>query len=230
MIPFTLYPKSFTSADLDHMVSTITSCSETVDFHDTEGVWKDKGTVANIIHWDWNDPRAADIKHKLTTLLEPVLGTFAVDRSHILDAQLPWDIHNDTVIRCEVKDTDPQAVVMIPLQDCDARTIVFNQSADYDLFRRYRAENPPISDHVPVDQWNKWLNHCWPKDRYWLSINSVYEWRQGDVVIFSRRAWHASDNFKQTGLENKRAIILFTGTKKDATIKHDQETPAQMVS
>ena len=180
--------------------------------------------MANISHWDWLDPRTISIRQRLTDLLSPSLGDFAVDRSHILDAQLPWDIHNDTVIRCEDKQTDPQAVVMIPLQDCDARTIVFDQSADYDLFRRYRDENPPISNHVPLAQWNELLDHCWPKDRYWLSINAVYEWRKGDMVVFSRRAWHASDNFKSRNIENKRAIILFTGTKKSATMEHDEES------
>lgn len=222
MIPYTVLPRRFNLEQLAQMVQAIESCSTWVDYHDQEGPWKDRGTVANIHHWDWQN-EAPQVRELLTPELAPLLGDFAVDRSHILDARLPWDIHNDTVIRCEVKDTVPQAVVMIPLQDCDAKTVVFDQHADYDNFGRYRENNKPIPNHVPVDLWNHLLSHCWPKDRFWLSIQAIYEWRSGDIVIFDRRQWHASDNFLDRGLEGKRAIILFTGTREHSIISNDQE-------
>ena len=170
----------------------------------------DRGLVARISHWEWDDPRADSIRDILCPHIIPSIGPFVSLRSHILDSRLPWDVHNDYVINCRPSDLEPYVVVMIPLETAPTRTIFFEQSSEYKEFGRYKQEHEPIPNHVPADEWADMLTHCRWRDRFWLSIDHVYEWKQGDLVIFDRRQWHSSDNFVQSNLNNKRAIILFT--------------------
>jgi hypothetical protein len=210
MIPLKVHPSLINVETLTALEQHILKCSEVVNYHDHEGVWKDRGTVANITHWEWDHPNAEYIRNTLGAVLEPIIGPFVSVKSHILDSRLPWDVHNDYVIECSQSQLKPYCVVMIPLQTVDAKTIFFNQSAEYKEFGRYKEENPPIPDHVPHEDWNSMLGHCRIKDRFWLSIDQVYNWQQGDLIVFDRRQWHSSDNFIDNGLSNKRAIILFT--------------------
>jgi hypothetical protein len=54
------------------------------------------------------------------------------------------------------------------------------------------------------------LGHCRTKDRFYLSVQKVYQWQQGDLLIWDRQQWHASDNYLHNDIKQKRAIILFT--------------------
>jgi hypothetical protein len=218
MLPLTIQPGLLETATQVFLEQNISSCGTEVDYYDQEGVWKDQGLVAKIQVWDWHDPAAQFAQDTITALIKPILGDFEVDKSHILTSLLPWDIHNDVEIKCEAIDRVPQAVVMIPLEDCSARTIIFDQWSDNFRFNLYKDANPPIPNHVPAAIWNSMLAHCWPKDRFWLSINQVYNWKRGDVVVFDRRNWHASDNFPVNGLDQKRSIILFTSYPTSAKI------------
>lgn len=209
----------FDSHTLAKLEQAIRQCSEVVDYQDQEGVWKDRGLVAQITHWEWDHPDAEYIRNTLTTALEPVIGPFVSVKSHILDSRLPWDVHNDYVIECSQSQLVPYCVVMIPLDTTPAKTVLFKQGAEYKEFGRYKDEHPPIPDHVPHEAWNGMLGHCRVKDRFWLSIDQVYDWQQGDLVVFDRRQWHSSDNFVSNGLDNKRAIILFTSYPDSSTIQ-----------
>lgn len=210
MIPLSVKPGLFDTATLAQLEEHILKCSEVVNYHDQEGVWKDKGTVANITHWEWDHPDAEYIRTTLGAVLDPIIGPFVSVKSHILDSRLPWDVHNDYVIECSQSQLKPYCVVMIPLDTTPAKTIFFNQSAEYKEFGRYKEEHSPIANHVPHESWNSMLGHCRVKDRFWLSIDQVYDWKQGDLIIFDRRQWHSSDNYPANGIEQKRAIILFT--------------------
>ena len=208
--PLKIVPSAVDQDTLVWLEQSILECSHMVDYKDNEGIWKDAGTVAHIKHWEWDDPKADKIKQALTNILEPIIGSFVSIKSHILDSKLPWDVHNDYVIECSQSNLIPYCVVMIPLQTTPAKTIFFNQGAEYMEFSRYQEENPPIADHVSQDAWNSMLSHCRIKDRFWLSIDKVYDWNRGDICVWDRRTWHSSDNFKANNLESKRAIILFT--------------------
>lgn len=209
MIPLQIYPQKFDSSTLERMQETVLSCSEVLNYQATQGVFANQGTVANLIHWEWDDPAAEYLRDTLNAALLPIIGPFVSIRSHILDSRLPWDVHNDYAIDCRPNDLVPYCVVMIPLETTPAKTIFFNQSAEYKDFSHYKETNPPIPDHVPHEQWNGMLSHCWVKDRFWLNIDRVYDWQQGDLVIFDRRQWHASDDYRNR-IQSKRAILLFT--------------------
>jgi hypothetical protein len=218
MIPTTVHPQLLSREDIDRLVGAITSISLPLEYFDNSGVWKDKGLMANVIEWKYNDPANQHIQDILDPVLRPYLGEFVVDKSHILDARLPWDIHNDYVSVCSELPNEPQAVVIIPIEDTDSSTIVFHQTAKYSDFQKYRESNPPLKDCVKQTDWDLYLNHCWPKDRFWLTIDHVFQWRKGAGCIMDRQTFHASDSFHQR-IGNKRAIILFTCYPLDAIIQ-----------
>jgi hypothetical protein len=210
MIPLQTIPKVFDSDTLAKLEHSIKACSSTVDYHDQEGVWKDAGTVAHITHWEWDHPDAGYIRDTLGAVLDPIVGPFVSVKSHILDSRLPWDVHNDYAIECSQSQLTPYCVVMIPLDNTPAHTIFFDQGADYKEFGRYKDEHAPIPNYVPHEIWNGMLGHCRTKDRFYLSVQKVYQWQQGDLLIWDRQQWHASDNYLHNDIKQKRAIILFT--------------------
>ena len=206
----TVTQEQFLSSDeIDQLVELIESNNPAVAYIDEDGVWKDKGLVANLHGWTWTDPKMLLVKQKLEMALQPWLGEFVVEKAHLLDAQLPWAVHNDYEIRCSELSTPPQAVVIIPIEDADSNTIVFHQGAPYSEFKRYREENPPLREHIPGKIWNQYLSHCWKKDQFWLTIDRLFPWKKGALCLFDRQTWHASDSF-HTHIHSKRAIVLFT--------------------
>lgn len=209
MLPLQIFPQKLSNSTLDHLEGQILACSDLVPYEDPQGVWRGHGLVANHHIWNWDDPDCAGIKTTLAEILVPIIGNFTSMASYILDSQLPWDVHNDYIIECRTTDLDPYYAVMIPLETVPTRTVFFDQWADYKDFGRYKDEHGPIANHVPHEQWNSVLSHCRVKDRFFLSINKVYEWQRGDLVLFDRRQWHASDDYRSK-LKNKRAIIMFT--------------------
>lgn len=209
MLPLQIFPQKIPSSTLDNLEALILSKSTIVPYEDPQGVWKGQGLVANHHVWEWNDTSTSDIKGIIDAVVQPLIGNYISLASYILDSQLPWDVHNDYVIHCKDTDLEPYYAVMIPLETIPARTIFFDQWAPYKDFGRYKEEHGPIAKHVPHEQWNSMLSHCRVKDRFFLSIQQVYDWQRGDLVLFDRKQWHASDDYRSK-LKNKRAIILFT--------------------
>lgn len=209
MLPVRIFDKKFDSQTLDYLEQEIMACCLKFRHHDNQGVWLDKGLVAEINHWDWNDVNYSHIKKLLYETLEPIIGDFQVSANHILDSRLPWDIHNDYVTYKDNNNLKPYCAIMIPLVTVPAKTIFFKQWAPYKEFIKYKKENSYIKDHVPIEQWKSLLSHCRITDRYYLSIDTVYEWKRGDLVIFDCKQWHASDDYREK-IANKKAIIIFT--------------------
>jgi hypothetical protein len=219
MVPTTIHPQLLSHEETDGLVDAITSISLPLEYFDKEGVWKDQGLMANLIEWKYHAPDAQKIRDILDPVLSPMLGDFVVDKAHILDARLPWAIHNDYETVCSEMPNEPQAVIVIPIEDTDSATLVFHQHAPYSNFQRYRETNPPLPLKQCVSQadWNQYLSHCWAKDRFWLTIDHVFQWRKGAGCVMDRQTFHASDSFHQR-IGNKRAIILFTCYPDPVTI------------
>ena len=209
MLPLQIHPQKLNSSTLDQLEQLILSKSHLVPYQDPRGVWVDQGLVANHHIWEWEHPDTADIKASLDEILHPLLGNYVSMASYLLESQLPWDVHNDYIIECKHTDIEPYYAVMIPLETVSTRTVFFDQWAAYKDFGRYKQEHGPIPNHVPHTEWSDMLGHCRAMDRFFLSIHKVYEWQRGDLVLFDRKQWHASDDYRSR-LKSKRAIILFT--------------------
>lgn len=209
MLPLQIFPQKFNDSTLDKLEQLMLTHSTVAPYHDDKGVWLDQGLVANHYIWEWEDPAASEIKNTLQQVLTPIIGDFTSLASYVLDSQLPWDVHNDYIIHCRDTQLEPYYAVMIPLETVPAKTIFFDQWAPYKEFGRYKEEHGPIPNHVPHKEWSDLLPHCRIMDRFFLSINTVYNWQRGDLVLFDRKQWHSSDDYRSK-TKNKRAIILFT--------------------
>jgi hypothetical protein len=87
--------------------------------------------------------------------------------------------------------------VLIPLQDADSSTIVFNQQAtEYNEFYKYKDSHSKEKNPIDLETWDQYLSMCWPEDRLWLSIKQILpKQRIGQLVAFKRNFFHSSDNF-----------------------------------
>lgn len=209
MFPLQIFQQKVDDTTLDYLERRILEVSTVHPHFATEGIWKDQGLAANHYIWKWDAPEAADIKQKLDEILVPIIGNYTSTVPTILDSQLPWAVHNDYILGGPKSNLEPYVAVMIPLETVPTRTVFFDQHADYKDFARYKENHGPISDHVHHVLWKEVLSHCLEVDRYYLSIEKIYEWQRGDLVIFDRRQWHASDDYRSK-LKSKRAIIIFT--------------------
>lgn len=111
---------------------------------------------------------------------------------------LPFDIHADWYSeRCE-PGHQPYYNFLIPLEDIDSSTIIFDQTTDsFNNFSEYKQCHEKCQNPIDIDFWNKHLSMCWPEDREYVSLKHVMPLqRRGQLLGFPRRFFHSSDNFK----------------------------------
>lgn len=209
MLPWQIYPQKVDDGTLAHLERMILEVGDIVSHFPQQGVWKDKGLVANHHGWKWEAPDTVQIKQTLDQILFPIIGNYTCVVNYVLDSKLPWAVHNDYLTDSKPLDTEPYYAAMIPLETTAAKTIFFDQYAPYKHFHRFKEEHGPIPNHVPYEIWNNTLGHCHRQDRFYLSIHKIYDWQRGDLILFDRQQWHASDDYRSK-IQNKRAIVLFT--------------------
>ena len=123
---------------------------------------------------------------------------------------LPYDIHTDYVRKID-EPGKPHHVIILHLEDCDSRTIIFNESATYNDFYKYKERNEPLKNPTPEHEWGNYLSHCWPQDREYTSIKQIGPtWHAGTIISIDRKLFHASDNFPANNIPVKKFIQLWT--------------------
>jgi hypothetical protein len=177
---------------------------------DKWGVWKGKHVTTQ--HWVPKDQAKyvfGEIVDKLRTILT---RPFEIDQGQILQSHLAYDIHTDYFIQVDrVVDKlegKPYYTLIIPLADFNSNTIVFNESAEYNEFYKYKEKNTQLLDHISDDDWSKYCSHCWKDDQKYLSLDAVCNWQKGKLIGFDRHKFHCSDNFTQK-IELKEAFVLW---------------------
>ena len=183
-------------------------------FVDHFGIHKGK-TVSEQIFVDPDDiPDITQsvINHALKIFKSPVIITEIVYST----LYLPWDIHADLSGSADhtnlANNRKPYYNMLIPFQDVESRTIIFNQQADkYDAFYKYKENNPPLDNPETLESWNQYLDMCWPDDRRWLTIKEVLPTqRLGQLIAFKRQLYHSSDNFHSKNVGPKKFLQILT--------------------
>ena len=107
---------------------------------------------------------------------------------------------------------------IIPLADYDSSTVVFEQHHEtiktLDVWVDQMQPEPHAIDDVFHQQY---LTHVDRLDLQWLTPESVFPWRQGDLFATDRRKFHTSDNFPARGVECKRAIVIWSTVPKQSS-------------
>lgn len=131
---------------------------------------------------------------------------------------LPWDVHNDLHLKSVAPGFRPLYNFLIPLEDVESRTIVFDQySRDYNDFHTYKTSHHPVDNPIDLDIWEKNLSMCWPEDRLYLSLNTIMPYqRRGQLHAIAREQFHSSDNFHTKGIQSKSFIQVWLDIQNES--------------
>lgn len=134
---------------------------------------------------------------------------------HILNSFMPYTIHSDSYDELNSSATElPENYTyawtfLIPLEDYNASTIVFNECSNFTKNPEYWAEKlgkQPINS-ITEEEYNRYLTHESKKNVSYFSIDKVFPWKKGDLLAMSRHAFHASDDYHARGIFEKRALV-----------------------
>jgi len=163
----------------------------------------------NNHQWDFYNDNAKDIRNKLE---KHIPSDTRVARSHILESFYPYEIHTD--VNHSGSSSNPQYTFIIPLEDYESETFVFNEYAtgtnEFEDFKTNYTGEKKL--RIPKDKVLS-LTHIHPKDIMYLSLKETFAWNKGSIFGFDRKYFHCSDNYMRSGLKSKRAIILWTDEK-----------------
>jgi hypothetical protein len=166
-------------------------------------------TISNNITWDYH--AHLEIESILTAKIESLLQKkLIVTDAHTLESKIPYQIHTDFVHNNHGR--NPEYTVLIPLDTYDSITVCFNEWAedynDFEIFKQnYQGEKKLKMD--PKFCASR-LSHLHPHDLKYLTVHDTFAWTKGSVFAMDRRYFHCSDNFIKRGLDQKRAIVLWT--------------------
>lgn len=118
----------------------------------------------------------------------------------------PWDVHTDY----EKFESDNSYNCLIPLDDTNSNTIVFDQSGNYKHFYMYKQKNTPVDNSVDEEFWNNNLAHCRPEDRKYLTVKDIGPpQKRGHAQFLKRTLFHSSDCFHLNGITSKKFLQLY---------------------
>jgi hypothetical protein len=200
----------------------------------------DKRGVETKSFHEWEGPKLGQllsVRYRLALdehqdlrnmVLSPLPGDISTDLithsfSHLRSFS-PYEIHSDCGwIECN-DDESPFYAFVIPLETCVAKTILLNQMHEGLHFVDYKKSYGPLpkDQQISDEDFQKYFSHCWPHEQEYISIQNVFDWTAGSVLMFDTRFLHASDNYILNGLQEKNAFILFSKVKTKNLSKYYQ--------
>lgn len=200
----------FTESDIDFLSKKIVSVGEPrANISDGSDQRYYDQTINT--RWDYYDPDNRDLRDLLDEKFRSALGRdLKIGSSHLLDSKIPYHIHAD--VKHNDRDQIPEYTIVIPLGTYDSSTIVFDQwIEDSNDFEDYKITNTPF-DRLQIDPrfCADNLSHIHPRDLFYLTLQSVFSWKAGDMFVMDRRRFHCSSNFIRKGISSKQGIIIWT--------------------
>jgi hypothetical protein len=168
-------------------------------------------------YWDYyND---LTVKSILNNKLDEVIGKkYKVVDSHITDCRVPYYVHTDYA-HPENEVEKPEYTVLIPMEDSESVTIIFNEYLEEidcvsknnhylsNYKKNYKGEkNLKLDPKFCADN----LSHLHIDDLKYLTLETVFKFKKGSLLLFDRKKFHCSDNFIQKGISSKTNIIIWT--------------------
>jgi hypothetical protein len=135
----------------------------------------------------------------------------------ILDATSPGGPHADNGLPQPLPPDYPipnfGRTFIIPLTTQSTHTVVFNQAMPLgvgicDHMERLEPLDP--RQCVGQETGQQYLSHT---GREWLdrlSIDVIFPWHAGDLLVFDRSRIHCSDNWAVNGLESKQGFVIWS--------------------
>tara|TARA_B100001057_G_C22663195_1_gene876776 strand:+ start:162 stop:812 length:651 start_codon:yes stop_codon:yes gene_type:complete len=202
--------KLFTDSEIDYLKENIYKRGEKYIDKNSEGKLK-----SHYYTWKFYKKEFLDIKEILETKISNVIGKELIfDHSHILHSFLPYGLHSDYYQTKMFNNNDivPAYTIIIPLDDYDSSTFVFNQ---YDEDKALKnIDKTKVLEDCTDNKTRQLISHCKDELFDYISVKERFKWTKGSMHACDRRYIHCSDNY--TSSENfKTAIIFWTSMKKE---------------
>lgn len=174
-------------------------------------------------YWYPGPSYQATLSSRMNTKVRKIFGeTIQCQDWHILNAFKPYWIHSDSYCDSDPiatsipADMDYSWTFLIPLDDYNTNTIVFNeQSRDTKIPTVWISRTDQKKQYaITDDTYYQYLSHLQRDIVDYFSIDTIFPWKKGDLLAMSRHAFHCSDNFTVKKILEKRAIIGWSFTPK----------------
>jgi len=182
-------------------------------------LWKEpteNETMAHALYWYPGPSYQQELCAFINDKIEKQFSDNKCDNWHVLNAYKPYGIHTDSLDDEVEADTHslPKGykfgwTFLIPLQDYNTHTIVFNERSDVMkvsskwIVRENRSPQRSISDET----YEKYFTHQGKDLIDYFSIDTIFPWQKGDLLAMPRSSFHCSDNFENKRMLEKRALI-----------------------
>lgn len=128
----------------------------------------------------------------------------------------PYEIHCDYG-HLQFNDNEESFYVfVIPLETVNAKTVLLDQVHHGLHFPDFKNNNQPLTSdkRMSKEDFQEYCDHCWPQDRLFVSLQTVFEWQKGSVLMFDARHLHLSNNYRKDNVFEKNALVLFSKINK----------------
>jgi len=172
-----------------------------------------------------------DVGHSATLLINNLIEKLPNEMLGIrmLDAICPGGPHPDTSPPNNSDNTNytfPNfaRTFIIPLSDCDTNTIVFNEHIPNEVMATHHPTGQNVTEYVETklqrigdtiddETRNKYLSHVSPSFCSHISIDKIFPWKKGSMLIFDRKILHCSDNYSIDNLKVRRGLVIWSEIK-----------------
>lgn len=160
----------------------------------------------------------------LVDIIQPKLeATFGSDikasHIHVLHSTFPYGLHNDAEQANLLLAPTPAWTLIIPLRDYPSRTYVFDQRSNVKSPRTWIEKNniqPNDIHSISTALYEKDFAPITDYDIFrYLTVESRFLWRRGSCFAADRYRYHCSDNYFNHGIQEKKAIILWTSKQSN---------------
>ena len=214
ILPTKIFDNFLTNEEIAIINAEITA---TPKFHTP--IIKD-GVIERVMqHIEFDDPRFKRTTEIIRPKMKEAFGPeLYIGVCNVLNAFVPYRLHTDGIYGEFGVDQENYAAYtcVLPLDDYDSKTFIFNETYDkskmiHDYVRDNNAQpNPDITPELM----EKHFTHEDITYMQYVSIETVFPWKKGSLLVASRYKFHTSDDFSSHGIPMKRAIIMWTAYPK----------------
>lgn len=206
MPKFGVVKNVFDSSELSDLLSMFQSLPKQANDHHSQDQIKayTNGIDTKHIFYNW-------LVSKVKQKIESATGIGCdIHVAMYLQEFLPWGVHSDFV----KGDAIPGYAFLIPLDwtgpaDSKTHTIIFNESYEGLQTKQYLYS---LSSKTPNAAYlsETLCSHCDYNLLERLTLGLAAPWHAGDVIYWHRTLLHSSDNFLQSNISQKTAIVIFS--------------------
>jgi len=212
---------------------SITDISIEVDkylnfYYENKNHWVIKNTGPTFLQIEKVD-KNNELLQPIVNKLKDRFGSFKIRTSHIFDVTSPHVIHNDDTPEYP----NSYKAFTIPLKiygkSNDLKLVLFDQYYYHGPAKFFNGDipnkhavyyNKPLCNYKYVSYksnlkisdeiYKKYLTHCKKEWLDKLSINTLLDWKLGNILCFDSLQLHCSSNFRNNNVSQKIGLSIFT--------------------